>query len=169
MPCFLAATQGVRDLTTVAAPTAVYDTHMIMKRLSPDEYIMGAISLYLDFVNLFLYILRVVRARNVDGGPAQADEGVVGDSSTTRRTAECPFSRASASSAKRSTHERRGERERERGQESPVPVPASCVVESILGLSKIVRSPPCRPRAEVTLTPFNPRCTNQRVPRAAAR
>jgi hypothetical protein len=31
-----------------------------MKRLSPDEYIMGAMSLYLDFINLFLYILRVV-------------------------------------------------------------------------------------------------------------
>ena len=55
-----------------------------MKRLSPDEYILGALSLYLvsnclsfiafilvanivypnpwqDFINLFLYILRVVR------------------------------------------------------------------------------------------------------------
>jgi hypothetical protein len=31
-----------------------------MKRLSPDEYIFGALSLYLDFINLFLYILRVV-------------------------------------------------------------------------------------------------------------
>jgi protein lifeguard len=40
--------------------SAVYDTHAIMKRLSPDEYIMGALSLYLDFINLFLYILRVV-------------------------------------------------------------------------------------------------------------
>lgn len=26
----------------------VYDTHVITKRLSPDEYIMGAISLYLE-------------------------------------------------------------------------------------------------------------------------
>ena len=26
----------------------VYDTHIITKRLSPDEYIMGAISLYLE-------------------------------------------------------------------------------------------------------------------------
>jgi FtsH-binding integral membrane protein len=42
---------------------AVYDTHAIMKRLSPDEYIMGAMSLYLDFINLFLYILRVVSGR----------------------------------------------------------------------------------------------------------
>lgn len=30
-----------------------------MKRLSPDEYILGALSLYLDFINLFLTILRV--------------------------------------------------------------------------------------------------------------
>ena len=28
----------------------VYDTYMINKRLSPDEYIMGAISLYLEYV-----------------------------------------------------------------------------------------------------------------------
>jgi len=38
----------------------VYDTYLINKRLSPDEYIMGAISLYLDFINLFLNILRVL-------------------------------------------------------------------------------------------------------------
>ncbi|CAG7850912.1 Bax inhibitor 1 AltName: Full=BH3 domain-containing protein bxi1 [Serendipita indica DSM 11827] len=38
----------------------VYDTYVINKKLSPDEYIMGAISLYLDFINLFLSILRVL-------------------------------------------------------------------------------------------------------------
>jgi len=38
----------------------VYDTHLITNRLSPDEYIFGAISLYLDFINLFLNILRVL-------------------------------------------------------------------------------------------------------------
>ena len=37
----------------------VYDTYLINARLSPDEYIMGAISLYLDFINLFLYLLRI--------------------------------------------------------------------------------------------------------------
>lgn len=30
----------------------VYDTHLINKRLSPDEFILGSISLYLDFINL---------------------------------------------------------------------------------------------------------------------
>lgn len=38
----------------------VYDTYIINKRLSPDEFIMGAISLYLDFINLFLNILRLL-------------------------------------------------------------------------------------------------------------
>ncbi|KAJ7136721.1 glutamate binding protein [Mycena epipterygia] len=37
----------------------VYDTYRINARLSPDEYIVGAISLYLDFINLFLRILRL--------------------------------------------------------------------------------------------------------------
>jgi len=30
----------------------IYDTFLINKKLSPDEYILGAISLYLDFLNL---------------------------------------------------------------------------------------------------------------------
>jgi len=42
----------------------IYDTFTINKKLSPDEYIMGAISLYLDFLNLFLSILRVLNNLN---------------------------------------------------------------------------------------------------------
>jgi len=38
----------------------VYDTYLINKRLSPDEFIMASISLYLDFINLFLNILRLL-------------------------------------------------------------------------------------------------------------
>lgn len=38
----------------------VYDTFIITKRLSPDEFILGSISLYLDFVNLFINILRLL-------------------------------------------------------------------------------------------------------------
>mmetsp|Transcript_5720 Transcript_5720/g.12460 ORF Transcript_5720/g.12460 Transcript_5720/m.12460 type:complete len:244 (+) Transcript_5720:200-931(+) len=38
----------------------VYDVYMISRRLSPDEYVFGAISLYLDIVNLFLNILRIL-------------------------------------------------------------------------------------------------------------
>ncbi|KAJ7342424.1 UPF0005-domain-containing protein [Mycena albidolilacea] len=39
----------------------VYDTYRINRKLSPDEFISGAISLYLDFINLFLRILRLCR------------------------------------------------------------------------------------------------------------
>lgn len=40
----------------------IFDTHMIMHKLSPEEYILAAINLYLDFINLFLYILRILQA-----------------------------------------------------------------------------------------------------------
>jgi len=38
----------------------LYDTQQIMKRVSVDEAILGALTLYLDFLNLFLSVLRVV-------------------------------------------------------------------------------------------------------------
>jgi len=38
----------------------VYDTWLITQRLSYDEHILGAIELYLDFINLFLMILRLL-------------------------------------------------------------------------------------------------------------
>ncbi|KAJ7264045.1 glutamate binding protein [Mycena haematopus] len=45
----------------VFSACVVYDTYRINRRLSPDEFIAGAISLYLDFINLFLRILRLGR------------------------------------------------------------------------------------------------------------
>jgi len=39
----------------------LYDTSMVMHNLGPDEYIEGAISLYLDIINLFLYLLEILR------------------------------------------------------------------------------------------------------------
>jgi FtsH-binding integral membrane protein len=42
----------------------LYDTSNIMRRLGPDEAIAGAISLYLDFINLFWYILRLLMELN---------------------------------------------------------------------------------------------------------
>lgn len=36
----------------------VIDTQKMLRTLSTDEYIMAAINLYLDIINLFLYILR---------------------------------------------------------------------------------------------------------------
>ncbi|XP_015114894.1 protein lifeguard 4 [Diachasma alloeum] len=41
----------------------IYDTHNLMNNLSPEEYILAAINIYLDILNLFLYILRALAAR----------------------------------------------------------------------------------------------------------
>ncbi|TPX49302.1 hypothetical protein SeLEV6574_g01537 [Synchytrium endobioticum] len=38
----------------------VYDTQMICERLSPEEYVIAAVELYLDVLNLFLAILRIL-------------------------------------------------------------------------------------------------------------
>jgi len=38
----------------------LFDTFMIMKRFSPEEYILAAVELYLDIINLFLFILRLL-------------------------------------------------------------------------------------------------------------
>jgi FtsH-binding integral membrane protein len=40
----------------------VYDTHRIMHVLGVDDYVLGAIELYLDLINLFMYILRILSA-----------------------------------------------------------------------------------------------------------
>lgn len=42
----------------------IFDTHMLMHKLSPEEYILAAINLYLDIINLFLEILRLLNERN---------------------------------------------------------------------------------------------------------
>jgi len=39
----------------------LYDTSMIMHHLGPDDYIIAAINLYLDIINLFLYLLEILR------------------------------------------------------------------------------------------------------------
>lgn len=38
----------------------LYDVSMIMHRLSPDDYVLAAVSLYLDAINLFLHILSIL-------------------------------------------------------------------------------------------------------------
>jgi hypothetical protein len=38
----------------------LYDTSMIMRRFTTDEYIAGAITLQLDFVIFFIHILRIL-------------------------------------------------------------------------------------------------------------
>lgn len=42
------------------------DTQMIMKTLHPEDEVIGAVQLYLDIVNLFLYILRILAHQNND-------------------------------------------------------------------------------------------------------
>ncbi|XP_044267441.1 protein lifeguard 4-like [Tribolium madens] len=42
----------------------IFDTQMMMKTLSAEEYILATINLYLDIINLFLYILRILQALN---------------------------------------------------------------------------------------------------------
>lgn len=41
----------------------VVDLQLVMKKLTPDEYVLGAINLYLDLINLFLHILRIMGQR----------------------------------------------------------------------------------------------------------
>jgi FtsH-binding integral membrane protein len=41
----------------------LYDTSRIMLRLSPEDAVIGAVQLYLDFVNLFMFILRLLSSR----------------------------------------------------------------------------------------------------------
>ena len=37
---------------------------MIMKRVSPEEYIVATIELYLDIINLFIEILKIIEKVN---------------------------------------------------------------------------------------------------------
>uniref|UniRef100_A0AAY4D747 Uncharacterized protein n=1 Tax=Denticeps clupeoides TaxID=299321 RepID=A0AAY4D747_9TELE len=40
----------------------IYDTHLLMHQLSPEEHVLASINLYLDIVNLFLHILRILNS-----------------------------------------------------------------------------------------------------------
>ncbi|KAJ3323770.1 Transmembrane BAX inhibitor motif-containing protein 4 [Gonapodya sp. JEL0774] len=42
----------------------VFDTYLIFNRLSPEDYIIAAVELYLDLLNMFLYILRILNDLN---------------------------------------------------------------------------------------------------------
>ncbi|XP_063783629.1 protein lifeguard 4 [Pseudophryne corroboree] len=42
----------------------IYDTHLLLHKLSPEEHILAAINLYLDIINLFLHLLRLLEAIN---------------------------------------------------------------------------------------------------------
>lgn len=40
----------------------IYDTHQIMTRVNAEEYVLASIELYLDMLNLFVSILRILNA-----------------------------------------------------------------------------------------------------------
>jgi FtsH-binding integral membrane protein len=42
----------------------LFDTWLIMDKLSPHDHIMAAIMLYLDIINLFLYLLQLLAESN---------------------------------------------------------------------------------------------------------
>ena len=42
----------------------IFDTYMIHNRMGPDDYIMAAIELYLDIINLFIFILQLLNRRD---------------------------------------------------------------------------------------------------------
>ena len=44
-----------------SSPLSRYDTSLIVHNFGPDDYVIAAINLYLDIVNLFLYLLEFLR------------------------------------------------------------------------------------------------------------
>ena len=46
----------------------VFDTFLITQKIGYDDYILAAVTLYLDLVNLFFYILQIVASRGGGGG-----------------------------------------------------------------------------------------------------
>lgn len=44
----------------------IFDTWLILRKYSENEWIMAAINLYLDIINLFLYLLRLLRSLQRD-------------------------------------------------------------------------------------------------------
>lgn len=41
----------------------IVDTQMIMHRTSPEDYMLATVELYMDILNLFLHILRILGER----------------------------------------------------------------------------------------------------------
>jgi len=52
--------------TLIFSLYVLYDTWMITQVLSYDDYVLGAVNLYLDFINLFLFILQCLTGMRRD-------------------------------------------------------------------------------------------------------
>jgi len=44
----------------------IFDTYMIFNRYSPEDYIVASVSLYMDFINLYLRILQILASMQRD-------------------------------------------------------------------------------------------------------
>ncbi|KAI8092940.1 inhibitor of apoptosis-promoting Bax1-domain-containing protein [Halteromyces radiatus] len=44
----------------------IFDTYLIFNQYSPEDYIMASVSLYMDFINLFLRVLQILNAMQRD-------------------------------------------------------------------------------------------------------
>nr|CAD7434448.1 unnamed protein product [Timema monikensis] len=62
MPCRHTISVFVIFFSSTSWTIPFFFMSMLMKTLSPEEYILATINLYLDIVNLFLYILRALEA-----------------------------------------------------------------------------------------------------------
>lgn len=70
--CFVTAAQMIFPFSSAAdlalgvvgcllfSAYIIFDTHRLLHRLHPDQWVLAAVSLYLDFLNLFIQILRVI-------------------------------------------------------------------------------------------------------------
>ena len=50
--------------TIVFSAAIIFDTQLIIERFGYEDYVLGAVTLYLDVLNLFLYILDLLSKRN---------------------------------------------------------------------------------------------------------
>merc|ERR1712166_1706923 len=64
----------------------LYDTSVIMLHMGPDDYIMASVSLYLDIINLFLYLLEILRFMQGGSDPVRRR----GRLASARRQADWP-------------------------------------------------------------------------------
>ena len=55
---------SILNSQTKIAGFIIFDTHMIMTRVSPEEYVIATIELYLDIINLFIQILKILSELN---------------------------------------------------------------------------------------------------------
>ena len=56
--------QLLNPFLLLASGFIVFDTQMIMTRVNPEDYILATLMLYLDIINLFIEILKIMERVN---------------------------------------------------------------------------------------------------------